>query len=319
MDRSVKDDLVSLCKGLAKLAIVDVSLNRNQDNPQLIFESLNSTGRELSQADLIRNFVLMGLAPELQTRLYKSYWRPMEVDFGQEAYAIHFDAFMRHYLTVKTGEIPNMDRVYETFKQYARSRATDGDEALVADVRAFACYFCNIALGAERDPDLKIAFQDIRELKVDVAFPFFLELYHDYETGTLLGDEFLQTARLVENYVFRRAVCGIPANSLNKTFATFGRALAYKRTSSRCRRTDAFQTTMSSSATYKRGTSTTSAVAVTGCGDWKTMVAKSACRWTSTRSSTSCRKTRTCQLSGKWLSAQSGSAFRKRTCILWET
>jgi uncharacterized protein with ParB-like and HNH nuclease domain len=78
----VKDDLISLCKGLAKLVIVDISLNRDQDNPQLIFESLNSTGRELSQADLIRNFILMGLDPQLQTRLYEQYWRPMEVDFG---------------------------------------------------------------------------------------------------------------------------------------------------------------------------------------------------------------------------------------------
>ena len=82
----MKDDLAALCKGLAKLVIVDISLSRDQDNPQLIFESLNSTGLELSQADLIRNFILMGLEPQLQTRLYEQYWRPMEVDFGQEGY-----------------------------------------------------------------------------------------------------------------------------------------------------------------------------------------------------------------------------------------
>lgn len=93
-----KDELEALCKGLAKLVIVDISLNRDQDNPQLIFESLNSTGRELSQADLIRNFILMGLEPQFQTKLYEQYWRPMEVDFGQDAYATHFDSFIRHYL-----------------------------------------------------------------------------------------------------------------------------------------------------------------------------------------------------------------------------
>jgi uncharacterized protein with ParB-like and HNH nuclease domain len=81
-----------LCKGLAKLVVVDIALSRDQDNPQLIFESMNSTGRELSQADLIRNFILMGLEPALQTRLYEQYWRPMELDFGQEAYGTHFDA-----------------------------------------------------------------------------------------------------------------------------------------------------------------------------------------------------------------------------------
>jgi uncharacterized protein with ParB-like and HNH nuclease domain len=108
-----KGDLAPVCKGLAKLMVVDLALSRDQDNPQLIFESMNSTGRELSQADLIRNFILMGLEPQMQTKLYEEYWRPIEVDFGQEAYDTHFDAFMRHYLTVKTGEIPRLDEVYE--------------------------------------------------------------------------------------------------------------------------------------------------------------------------------------------------------------
>jgi len=105
-------DLVAVCKGLSKLVVVDIALNRDQDNPQLIFESMNSTGKELSQADLIRNFILMGLEPALQSRLYETYWRPMEIDFGQEAYGTHFDAFMRHYLTVKTGEMadPKLNR-----------------------------------------------------------------------------------------------------------------------------------------------------------------------------------------------------------------
>src|SRR5712692_9325188 len=220
-----KDELEAICKGLAKLVIVDISLNRDQDNPQLIFESLNSTGRELSQADLIRNFILMGLEPHLQTKLYEQFWRPMEVEFGQEGYAIHFDSFMRHYLTVKTGDIPNVREVYEAFKQYARSPKVTGVEALVADIRTFAGYYCAMALGSEQDLELKTAFHDIRELKVDVAFPFLLELYHDYVRQVLTKSELLHAARLVESYVFRRAVCGIPTNSMNKTFATFARAL----------------------------------------------------------------------------------------------
>jgi uncharacterized protein with ParB-like and HNH nuclease domain/predicted transport protein len=226
-----KSELEALCKGLAKLVIVDISLNRDQDNPQLIFESLNSTGRELSQADLIRNFILMGLEPQLQITLYERYWRPMEVDFGQEGYADHFDSFMRHYLTVKTGEIPNVREVYETFKQYARSPkvAAAGVEALVADIRSLAGFYCAMAFGAEPDADLKAGFHDIRELKVDVAFPFLLELYGDYVSQTLSKAELLQAARWVESYVFRRAVCSIPANSMNKTFATFAQALSKDR------------------------------------------------------------------------------------------
>ncbi|MFC1597767.1 DUF262 domain-containing protein [Planctomycetota bacterium] len=220
----VKGELESLCKGLAKLVVVDISLSRDQDNPQLIFESLNSTGRELSQADLIRNFILMGLEPQLQTKLYEQYWRPMEVDFGQEAYSTHFDSFMRHYLTVRTGDIPNVRQVYEAFKQYARSFKA-GVEALVVDIRAFAGYYCAMALGVEKDQELKAVFHDIRELRVDVAFPLLLELYHDYANQVLTNDELHQAARLVESYVFRRAVCSIPTNSMNKTFATFSRGL----------------------------------------------------------------------------------------------
>lgn len=221
----VKDEIISVCKGLAKLVIVDISLNRDQDNPQLIFESLNSTGRKLSQADLIRNFILMGLEPQIQTKLYEQYWRSMELDFGQEAYATHFDSFMRDYLTVKTGEIPKIGEVYESFKEYSRSPKINGIEALVADIHNFADYYCAIALNGEKDTDLKAKFHDIRELRVDVAFPFLLELYRDYVQGIILKDELLQAASLVQSYVFRRAVCGIPTNSMNKTFATFGRGL----------------------------------------------------------------------------------------------
>lgn len=222
-----KGDLAPVCRGLAKLVVVDIALSRDQDNPQLIFESMNSTGKELSQADLIRNFILMGLEPNLQTRLYEEYWRPMEQDFGQEAYGTQFDSFMRHYLTVRTGDIPREREVYEAFKDYSRTKPVQvaGIEALVKDIRAFAGYYCAMALGAESDADLKAAFHDLRELKVDVAYPFLLELYHDHVTQVLPRNDLLQAVRLVESYVFRRAVCAIPTNSLNKTFATFTRAL----------------------------------------------------------------------------------------------
>ena len=226
-----KVDLATLCRGLAKLVVVDIALTRDQDNPQLIFESMNSTGKELSQADLIRNFILMGLEPVLQTKLYEQFWRPMEVDFGQEAYGTHFDGFMRHYLTVMTGEIPNINAVYDAFKGHARnSRADFPDdmshiESLVREIRNYARHFCAMALGKEPDTELKLAFHDLRELKVDVAYPFLLELYHDYKADMLSKADLLASVRLIEAYVFRRAICTIPTNSMNKTFATFTKAL----------------------------------------------------------------------------------------------
>ena len=219
-----REQLSIICEGIGKLMLVDISLSREYDNPQLIFESMNSTGKALSQADLIRNFILMGLEHGLQTKLYKQYWRPMEDNFGQAAYSTHFDAFMRHYLTFKTREIPNKHLVYEAFKTYALK--FEGDtESLVADIHRFSGHYKAMALGAELDLELSRAFHDLRELKVTVAYPLLLELYDDYQAGLLDSSELLNAARLIESYVFRRAICELPTNSMNKTFAQFGRKL----------------------------------------------------------------------------------------------
>ena len=216
-----------ICNGLAKLMIVDISLERNQDNPQLIFESMNSTGRALSQADLIRNFILMGLEPELQNSLYAQYWRPMELEFGQEAYGDEFDAFMRHYLTIKTGDVPRVSEVYEAFKEYStKFDKEDGVTDLVAEIRKYSKYFVAMALGGETNPALKPLFKDlIQDLNYSVAYPLLLELYADYDAGTLNEKDFGTAIKLVESYVFRRSICEIPTNSMNKTFAEFSRYL----------------------------------------------------------------------------------------------
>jgi len=223
-----QNDLAPVCRGLAKLYVVDIALTRGQDNPQLIFESMNSTGKALSQADLIRNYVLMGLEPELQTRLYEQYWRPMEIDFGAEANGWRFDSFVRHYLTLKTRTIPREQDVYEAFKDYTNTKpiVEAGIEALVKDLRQYAHHYCAMALDQEKNAELRQAFQDLHELRVDVAYPLLLELYHDHATSGLLeAAELLAAVRLIESYVFRRSVCGIATNSLNKTFANVGKEL----------------------------------------------------------------------------------------------
>jgi len=217
-------NLTSLCFGLEKLLIDDISLDRAHDNPQLIFESLNSTGLELTQADLIRNYVLMGQPHEKQITLYKEHWRPMELEFGQKGYESDFDQFMRHYLTVKTGSIPKLREVYEEFKEYEQRQKKDV-EKLVSDLRIYSKYYCAMAFAKEEDKELNTLFQDLKELRVDTAYPLLLELYADYQHEILTKDELLEAGRLIESYVFRRSVCDIPTNSLNKTFATFSRDL----------------------------------------------------------------------------------------------
>jgi len=219
-----KNNLAILCKGMIKLLIVDIKLLRDQDNPQLIFESMNSTGKELTQTDLIRNFILMGLEEDLQTQLYENYWRPMEMDFGQKAYSDYFDGFIRHYLTLKNqGKIPVLSRVYESFKEYAHSPEIEsaGIEALLKDIRKYSKYFCAMAFGSNTiDPELNRAFHDLRDLKIDVTYPLLLELYDDYSGKKLSKSNFIKIIQLVESYIFRRTVCAIPTNSLNLTFAT---------------------------------------------------------------------------------------------------
>lgn len=220
-EQIAKADLGDIWKGIKKLMIVDVCLQQGIDNPQMIFESMNSTGKALTQADLIRNFVLMGLQHELQTRLYEDYWRPMEIEFGAENYTNEFDEFMRYYLVIHTGNVRlRRGDVYDEFKVYSRKHEV---EDLLASLREFATYFCRIALGNEKDKDLTEAFHDIRELRADVCYPMLMELYQDFRHDRLAHGEFVTILRMVESYVFRRAICDIPTNSLRQTFATFMR------------------------------------------------------------------------------------------------
>ena len=215
-DVNLKDVYV----GIQKLMIVEIALDRSTDNPQLIFESLNSTGLELSQADLIRNFILMGLESERQKRIYNEFWFPMERRFGHAEYSSYFDRFMRDYLTIKLGRIPNIQDVHREFKFHSQSDDTKQIEDIVAEIYKYSEYFVNMVLNKEPNAFLKKMFESISDLKVDVAYPLLLEVYSDYKVGVITQQEFVEILQMLESYVFRRAICGIPTNSMNKTFAT---------------------------------------------------------------------------------------------------
>ena len=141
--------LEAVVAGIEKLLIVDIALERDHDNPQLIFESLNSTGLDLSQADLIRNYVLMGLPPKEQAEIYTNSWYPLEQSFPAEHQDL-FDRFMRDYLTMKTGQIPKIDRVYESFKALAQTSELTNAE-LVADVYHHSKHWVQLAFDRADD------------------------------------------------------------------------------------------------------------------------------------------------------------------------
>ena len=220
-------DLRALWAGIGKLIIVDISLDREHDNPQLIFESLNATALKLTESDLIRNYVLMDLPPVDQIALYSEHWFPIEKGFANSNW---FDWFVRDYLTVRTGAIPNVRDIYATFKNYVRGGGVGGTAIPVAEVVAemhrYARYFVRLTQeDKEPDGDLHTAFTDLRTLEVNVARPFLLRLYEDYDKGMVDKKTMLVALRVIESYVFRRSVCGIATNTLNKTFAGLDREI----------------------------------------------------------------------------------------------
>ncbi len=216
--RKNTDKLETIFKGLDKLMVVEISLERGKDNPQLIFESMNSTGKDLTQTDLIRNYILMGLEPEKQKIFYKKYWRAMEEDFKQNETL--FNQFVRHYLTIKTREIPNINKVYEAFKRYQQERGIE-IENLLKDLQKYCGYFFRIVFKKEADKDLNKALSFLVDLEMDVIYPLLLELYSDYKDGVLSKQDFILIIPLIESYICRRAVCGLGTNSLNKVFPSF--------------------------------------------------------------------------------------------------
>ncbi|WQX16980.1 DUF262 and DUF1524 domain-containing protein [Helicobacter pylori] len=216
--RKNTDKLETIFKGLDKLMVVEISLERGKDNPQLIFESMNSTGKDLTQTDLIRNYILMGLESEKQKIFYKKYWRAMEEDFKQNE--ILFNQFVRHYLTIKTREIPNINKVYEAFKRYQQERGIE-TEVLLQDLQKYCGFFCQIVFKKEADKKLNEALGFLVDLEMDVIYPLLLELYSDYIDGVLSKQDFIPIIYLTESYICRRAVCGIGTNGLNKIFPSF--------------------------------------------------------------------------------------------------
>ncbi|WQU01893.1 DUF262 and DUF1524 domain-containing protein [Helicobacter pylori] len=210
------DKLETIFKGLEKLMIVWIALDKEKDDPQLIFESMNSKGIELTQTDLIRNYIIMETeTEEKQKDFYNGYWRAMEEDFKQNETL--FNRFVRHYLTIKTGKIPNEKRVYKAFKDYQQKEGIEIED-LLKDLQKYCGHFCQIAFKKEADKDLNKALSFLVDLEMDVIYPLLLELYSDYSDGVLSKQDFIPIIALTESYICRRAVCGLGTNSLNKVF-----------------------------------------------------------------------------------------------------
>jgi uncharacterized protein with ParB-like and HNH nuclease domain len=212
------DNYQTIVEGLTKLMFVEISLDRERDNPQRIFESLNSTGLELSQADSIRNYILMRLEPEEQDRIYYEYWKIIESCATQSNISKVSD-FMRDYLTLKNKKIPNIKKVYFEFKAKYPISSLEETEKNLADIKKFAGYYKKlINTKTEQNQEIRLQLEYINRLEVNVAFPFLMQVYNDFAESVINQEEFIDILELVQSFVWRRFIVGLSTNSLNKVF-----------------------------------------------------------------------------------------------------
>jgi len=218
-----KEKLSKIYTGINKLDLVYIGLSKNQDNPQLIFESMNSTGMELRQGDLLINYLLLDLPTNEQEDLFKKYWNPIEQDFGNN-YLDRFDSFLRDYLTMLEKKCVKMGTEYEEYKEYFGDKDLSKSEQL-SELRKYSKYYSRIYNCNDEDQELNNLWKELKLQRLDVANPFLMQVYNDYEYAketeefNFSKDDFIEIIKAINSYVYRRYVCAIPTNSLNKTFA----------------------------------------------------------------------------------------------------
>ncbi|OON98251.1 MAG: hypothetical protein ATN36_01075 [Epulopiscium sp. Nele67-Bin005] len=207
---------------IRKLKIVDIEL-ASEDDPQLIFESLNSTGLDLTEADRIRNFLLLKQSPQQQEELYTDYWYEIEKNVNNET-----SEFIRHYLTFKMGDIPKKAKVYIVFKKYVERNKLSAKDIL-KNLHQFSVYYKNIINANYFDSNPIIAnIGYLNKLKLNVSYPFLLGLFDDYEEQIISKIEFINILEILQSYILRRNICGVATNSLNTTFATLHKEMKNK-------------------------------------------------------------------------------------------
>ena len=205
-----------------RLQIIDIVLTPPDDDPQLVFESLNSTGLELNEGDKIRNYVLMGLDFEEQERYYDSYWNPIEKNAGYDKQNNSYDVspFIRDYLSIKQKKITSMKDIYTEFKAFAEKQS-GGMEEIMKDLLSYAKRYNKLLVGHQSFPaKLKASIFRLNRFESSVTRPFLMEVLRLQEEAILTMDEVTETCRIVESYLLRRIICDLPSNTLAKVFLT---------------------------------------------------------------------------------------------------
>ena len=204
-------------EGFKRLLFVEIRLERGKDNAQKIFESLNSTGLDLSQADLIRNYILMGLEPSEQNRLYLNYWAEIEANTKVDGTS-HVSDFIRDYLTIKQGEIPKKDAVYVMFKKQYRIEEVPIEPILKELLNYSSIYQMLLAPSIVEDRDIRQEIEYIKYIEINVSYPFLLQVIDDYRKELISKGTLVNVLRFVQTFACRRFILDLPTNALNKIF-----------------------------------------------------------------------------------------------------
>ena len=218
--RITEENYQFVLEGLSRLMFVEISLDREKDDPQRIFESLNSTGLELSQADLIRNFILMGLNRSDQNKIYQNYWEVIEKLAKDETLNVsRVSDYIRDYLTLENKKIPNKGKVYLEFKAKYPTTSIDELESNLTGIKGLAKHYNKLINPKnEADKNIRLQLEYINRLEINVAFPFLMKVYDDYAASKIDKPTFLKVLDLIQSFTWRRVILGLPTNALNKIF-----------------------------------------------------------------------------------------------------
>ena len=207
-----EDNIQTIFNGLNSLLFVEISLERGKDDPQRIFESLNSTGLELSQADLIRNYILMGLEPLEQIKIFENYWEIIESnakDYSKEESRV--SDFIRDYLTYKIKKIPNKTAVYEEFKLRYPERNNKFYNETIKELKEFSIFYHKLINPTkEEDSEISKELNFINRLEINVSYPFLLPAYNDYANNIIDKTTLVNILRLIQSYTWRRFIQDLP-------------------------------------------------------------------------------------------------------------
>jgi len=215
-----EDNFETILKGLNRLIFVEISLERDKDDPQRIFESLNSTGLDLSQSDLIRNFILMDLPPRDQNRIFETIWNPIEEnarDLVKQSSLV--SDYIRDYLTLRNKKIPNKNKVYAEFKSLYSNKKDEAYHQELEYIKSLSVHYKKfVNPSTVKDLTLRRELEYINRLEINVVYPFLLQVFEDTENGLLSQVELIKVLKLIQSYTWRRFIVGLPTSALNKIF-----------------------------------------------------------------------------------------------------